>query len=123
MAKFYISGQQGNLLIIGSSTDTKDTPLQNGWSFFELNTGKTFYSENGLWEENKREERSVIIFTGQTSKSVIFLKPFKQIPNIVFSNNDNSIQVNYKQNVSVNGFTMRFPVPYTGTVDWYAKEK
>lgn len=54
------------------------------------------------------------------SKNISFSEPFQAPPEIKISLDGNSVSVPYKTNVSVNGFTIRFQVPYSGNISWEA---
>jgi len=123
MAITVFGGQEKRGLLIGLSTDIKPNPLADSWSFIEINTGRIFYSEGGQWKENQREEAGTITFASSKNATIVFTSPFNTVPKITFSNNDAAISVNYKSSVTVNGFTMKFLSPFTGTVDWYAKQR
>ena len=49
MAITYTAGASGQALMYGLSTDTKPTPAQSGWSFIEVDTGKTLKGNGSNW--------------------------------------------------------------------------
>lgn len=122
MAITVFGGQEKRGLFIGLSTDIKPIPPADNCCFLEINTGKIFYSSSAKWVENQRQETGTISFVNQKTKNILFNSPFTSLPNILFSNNAASPLVNYKTNVTSNGFTMNFQSNYSGTIDFVAKQ-
>ena len=91
----------------------------------------TNLKESRLWDGNNfisyyptgKQLSGTLTFNNEKIKSVIFSSQFLSIPSITFSNNSHSSNVNFKTNISINGFTMNFQTKYDGSVDWIAQEK
>ena len=100
---------------------------RTGYAFIFNTTRQATRIWNGTVFETSffagQSQNGTLIFTSQKMKSAVFATPFTSPPNILFSNNANTSNVNYKTNVSINGFTMNFQTNFTGTVDWVAIEK
>ena len=74
--------------------------------------GESVIKDNGTLNFNNAR-KGIINF------NLVFLKK----PSIMVSFLDNSQAPSYNQNISFTGFTIIFPIPFSGQIEWFAIEK
>lgn len=69
------------------------------------------------------QETGTVAFNNTKVVTVQFKKPFRKIPMLTFTPNDNLVFPAFKQNVTTTGFKIMLTSNWTGTIDYAANER
>lgn len=110
MVRYYIKNTKDNITIVQIVEAANSAIVQD---YITNKTSDNDFVSKGL-------QADVANFVNANSKNISFNEPFETPPDIKITLDANSVAVPYKTNASVNGFTVRFQVPYSGNINWEA---